>query len=88
MAVNQINSSKDPEGWHTRQAVLFAQSTLLERGWVLCWNARTSSKFVDCLAEMALVGNCNILYSSFNLGSIPKVLCDIYVTDLVNYCPL
>lgn len=88
VAVNEINSLKDPTGWYTREAVLFVRSILAEKEWKLCWNARTSNKFADYVAKMALRGNSNVMFFSFNLGNLPKELSDIYVADLLDCCPM
>lgn len=63
-----------------------SSQTLLDKDWKLCWNAITSNKFADFLAKMALWGDINVLFSSFNLGSLPKELSDIYVADLSECC--
>lgn len=84
VVVNDITSSKEPLGWFTRDAILYARSTLAEKGWSICWNDRNANKFADYMAKLALKRNCNDMYFSFNSESLPKVLSDIYVVDLVD----
>lgn len=47
MVVKEINSSKDPVGWFTRDSVLHVRSLLLVNDWNLVWNARVFNKFAD-----------------------------------------
>lgn len=35
------------------------------------------------LTKLALAGNCNVMFSSSNLGGFSKELSDIYVADLL-----
>lgn len=85
MVVNEIVSPMDPMGWHTRDSILSIRSFLVCNGWDLFWHGRGSNTFTDCLAKLALAGNYNYMFSSYNLNSLPKVLSDTYICICENY---
>lgn len=83
IAVNEINSSLDPLGWHTRNPVLCIRYFLLSNGLELVWNVRASNKFADSLEKLVMTSICNFMFFSSNLDRFFKDLSDIYVADIV-----
>lgn len=72
VVVNDINSSKDPTVWSTREVILKARHTFVEKEWKLSWNGKISNRFTDFVEKLALKGNCNVVFFSFNLNSLLK----------------
>lgn len=83
MVVEEINSNDRPKGWFTSEGITNTHNILTNNNWKLLWNRQTSLKFTDELAKLALITNSSFHFTSSNLDSLPKAICNIYLSEIM-----
>lgn len=69
--VKDISFENEPEGWSSRNAILYIQTMLSCCNWKLQWNAKSSNTLVDMVAKESLSNNSFLFFDSLNLVSLP-----------------
>lgn len=80
-SAKEINSSKDPDGWNTRDNILHIKARFAIFNWQIRWNHRSSNFLDDKVARDSFNCSFPFYFDACNMEAFPTSFLDISLFD-------